>query len=67
MRKIVENVRKLRELRNFTQQHMADKLEMTQGNYARIENEEINLSEEKVAENSCAFGLQCRIHYRVRY
>lgn len=56
MRKIVENVRKLRELRNFTQQHMADKLEMTQGNYARIENEEINLSEERLQKIAALLG-----------
>jgi len=48
-----KNIRKLRELRNFTQQYMAEHLEMTQGNYARIENEEIQISEprlQKIAE-----------------
>src|SRR5690606_14093435 len=48
-----KNIRKLRELRNFTQQYIAEHLEMTQGNYARIENEEIQISEprlQKIAE-----------------
>jgi transcriptional regulator with XRE-family HTH domain len=56
MKKIGQNIRKLRELRNFTQQYMAEKLEMTQGNYARIENEEIHLSEERLQKISSLLG-----------
>lgn len=56
MKKIGQNIRKLRELRNFTQQYMAEKLEMTQGNYARIENEEIHLSEERLLKISGLLG-----------
>ncbi len=56
MKKIGQNIRKLRELRNFTQQYMAEKLEMTQGNYARIENEEIHLSEERLQKISNLLG-----------
>ena len=56
MKKIGQNIRKLRELRNFTQQYMAEKLEMTQGNYARIENEEIHLSEERLQKISGLLG-----------
>ncbi|MFT4061439.1 MAG: helix-turn-helix transcriptional regulator [Edaphocola sp.] len=48
IKKLGKNIRKLRELRNFTQQYMAEKLDMTQGNYARIENDEIQLSEERL-------------------
>lgn len=55
-RKIGQNIRKLRELRNFTQQYMAEKLEMTQGNYARIENEEIHLSEDRLQKISGLLG-----------
>ena len=53
MKKLGFNIRRLRELRNFTQQYMADNLNMTQGNYARIENGEINIKDarlEKIAE-----------------
>jgi transcriptional regulator with XRE-family HTH domain len=56
MKKLGQNIRKLRELRNFTQQYMAEKLEMTQGNYARIENEEIHLSEERLLKISGLLG-----------
>ena len=46
-------IRKLRELRNFTQKYMAERLGITQSNYARIENNKINLTEsrlKKIAE-----------------
>ena len=56
MKKIGQNIRKLRELRNFTQQYMAEKLEMTQGNYARIENEEIHLSDDRLNKISTLLG-----------
>ena len=55
-RKLGQNIRKLRELRNFTQQYMAEKLEMTQGNYARIENEEIYLSDDRLQKISSLLG-----------
>ena len=55
-RKLGQNIRKLRELRNFTQQYMAEKLEMTQGNYARIENEEIHLSDDRLGKISTLLG-----------
>jgi len=56
MKKLGQNIRKLRELRNFTQQYMAEKLEMTQGNYARIENEEIHLSDSRLQKISELLG-----------
>jgi transcriptional regulator with XRE-family HTH domain len=56
MKKLGQNIRKLRELRNFTQQYMAEKLEMTQGNYARIENEEIHLSDDRLQKISGLLG-----------
>ena len=56
MKKLGQNIRKLRELRNFTQQYMAEKLEMTQGNYARIENEEIHLSDDGLQKISGLLG-----------
>ncbi len=57
MKKIGQNIRKLRELRNLTQQYMADQLQMTQGNYARIENEEINISDERIDKISTLVGF----------
>ncbi|EAY29435.1 helix-turn-helix domain-containing protein [Microscilla marina] len=38
--KIGEKVKKLRELRNYTQEYMAEQLEMSQQNYSLIENDE---------------------------
>jgi len=46
-------IKKVRELKNVTQQYVADKLGMTQGAYSRIENNSISVSEkllEQVAE-----------------
>lgn len=56
MKKTGKNIRKLRELRNFTQQFMAEQLEMTQGNYARIENEEIHISEQRLERIASLLG-----------
>lgn len=56
MKRTGKNIRKLRELRNFTQQYMAEHLEMTQGNYARIENEEIQISEQRLAKIADLLG-----------
>lgn len=42
------NIRKLREIRNFTQTYMAAQLEMTQGNYARLERGEISITEDRL-------------------
>jgi transcriptional regulator with XRE-family HTH domain len=41
-------IKKVRELRSFTQEYMADKLGLSQSNYARIENNEVKLSEERL-------------------
>lgn len=41
--KVGEKIKKLREFRNFTQEYMAGKLEMTQAGYSRIERNEIDI------------------------
>lgn len=41
-------IKKVRELRSFTQEYMADKLGLSQSNYARIERNEIKISEERL-------------------
>lgn len=43
MRQVVGNIKKLRELRNFTQKHMADEMSMTQANYSKIEAGEVDI------------------------
>ncbi|WP_293298406.1 helix-turn-helix transcriptional regulator [Pedobacter sp. UBA4863] len=41
-------IKKFRELRNFTQGYMAERLGISQSNYARIESEDISLSEDRL-------------------
>lgn len=43
-----QKIKKLRELKNYTQKYMASRLQMTQGNYARIESGEIHISDERL-------------------
>ena len=40
---IGNKIKKLRELKNFTQEYMAEKLEISQSNYSRIESDELDL------------------------
>lgn len=43
-----KSIRKLRELRNFTQSYMAQQLHMTQGNYAKLEKGGITFTEDRL-------------------
>ncbi len=45
---IGHKLKKLRELKNLTQEYVANQLEITQSNYSRIENNEIELSLNKL-------------------
>ncbi|GAA0876479.1 hypothetical protein GCM10009118_28890 [Wandonia haliotis] len=45
-------IRKVRELKNFSQQYVADKLSVSQGYYSDIENCKTNISEERLNEIS---------------
>jgi transcriptional regulator with XRE-family HTH domain len=45
-----EKIKKIRELRNFTQEYMADRLEMTQAGYSKIERGQTDLSMSKLDE-----------------
>jgi transcriptional regulator with XRE-family HTH domain len=40
---IGQKIKNLRELKNFTQEYMAEKLQMSQSNYSRIESNEIDV------------------------
>ena len=44
MNDIIFNVKRLREQKGYSQEYMATKLEMTQASYSRLENQEANLS-----------------------
>jgi transcriptional regulator with XRE-family HTH domain len=50
MNNIGLNIRKLREKRGYSQDFMANKLDITQASYARIENENIKLSVERLGQ-----------------
>ncbi len=45
-------IRKMRELRNLTQEHIANKLGISQSNYARMESNDISIPEKRLAEIS---------------
>jgi len=46
--KIGNNIKKLRELKNYTQEYMASQLEMSQGGYGKIERGETDISLSKI-------------------
>ncbi len=46
--KIGKNIKKFRELKNYTQEYMASQLEMTQGGYGKIERGDTDISLSKI-------------------
>ena len=46
--KINENIRKIRELKGFSQEFMAQKLNMSQRHYSRLEKEEVKIDMNKI-------------------
>jgi transcriptional regulator with XRE-family HTH domain len=46
--KIGEQIKKFRELRNYTQDHIAEKLEMTPQGYGKIERNEVEVTIQKL-------------------
>jgi transcriptional regulator with XRE-family HTH domain len=47
---IGEKIKKIRELKNYTQEYMAQKLEMTQAGYGKIERDESEVSYQKLSK-----------------
>ena len=45
-------LRKIRELRNLTQEYVAQRLGISQSNYARMENDDISIPDKRLAEIS---------------
>jgi len=54
---IGEKIKKIRELRNFTQDYMATQLEMTQAGYSRIERDEVDISFSKLEKIAKIFNI----------
>lgn len=50
MSAIANNIKKIRELRNFTQEYMAKELGMSQAGYSKIENGNSDISFSKIEE-----------------
>jgi transcriptional regulator with XRE-family HTH domain len=50
--KIGNNIKKLRELRNYTQEVMAEKLNMSQNGYSKIERDETDVSFSRLVQIS---------------
>lgn len=48
MNAVGSNIKKIRELKSYTQSHLAKKLGMSQSNYARIENGHVQIDSEKL-------------------
>jgi len=58
MKNIEEKIRNVRELKNFTQEYMAEKLGITQAGYSKIESGATKLSYTKLAEISKILGVE---------
>lgn len=46
------NIRKIRELKNYSQGYVSDKLSISQSSYSDIENNKVNVTEERLEEIS---------------
>jgi transcriptional regulator with XRE-family HTH domain len=50
-------IKKVRELRNYTQEYMAERLAMSQVNYSRIERNEVKIKQEKLKDIADILGI----------
>ena len=50
-------IKKIRELRNYTQEYMAEKLNMTQAGYSKIERDEVDVNYDKIEKISEILGI----------
>lgn len=55
--KVGNNIRKLRELRNYTQQYMADELEISLSGYGKIERNETDVSLGRLSQIAAILGV----------
>lgn len=55
---IGNKIKKVRELRNFTQQYMAEKLEMTTAGYSKIERDEVSVTFDKLEKISQILNIK---------
>ena len=55
---IGHKIKKISELRNFTQEHIAEKLNITQAGYSKIERNEVDLNLEKLDKLAQIFEMK---------
>ena len=63
--KVGDNIKKLRELRNYTQQYMADQLEISLSGYGKIERNETDVSLGRLQQIADILGVD--IHGILRF
>lgn len=56
--KINEKIRKIRELKNFSQESMAEQLQMSVNGYAKIERGEVGVQIDKLEQIAQVFGIE---------
>ncbi|UOP04895.1 helix-turn-helix domain-containing protein [Conchiformibius kuhniae] len=57
---ILEQIRTVRECKNLSQEQMAKKLNMTTGNYSKLERGESGMNVDKLAEIAKVFGMDLK-------
>lgn len=55
--KVGEKIKKVRELKNFTQQHMADELQLSLSGYGKIERDETDISIIRLEKIASVLGV----------
>ena len=62
-------IRQLRELKNYTQEYMADRLSMSQSNYSRIENNDLDVPFGKLQQiaDVLEIGITDLIEFDAKY
>jgi len=63
MKSIGNNIKKIRELRNFSQDHMAQKLGISQPEYSRIENDLVKIDADRLKKIAVILKVQIDLLY----
>jgi len=56
--KVGNKLKKIRELKNLSQEHLAQSLKMSQTNYSKLERDEVEMSISRLAEIGKLFGMK---------
>ncbi|MES2806240.1 MAG: helix-turn-helix transcriptional regulator [Bacteroidota bacterium] len=61
--KVYKNIKKIRELKNFTREFMADKLKMSTSGYGKIERGEVDLTISKLVKIAIVLNVTVEFIY----